>query len=247
MQRVVAAFVLLLLPWPAHALDITTCGQTVAAGEVGVLQVDISGCEFGVVLMNHAVLEMAGHAISVGNLGVQCLESRCAIHGPGDISGGGVGIWGFYPTGKRVVCDVDIPDTKNGGIQNAQRARVSNVTVRRVGFGSLNPEYSSGVYVDVLLGTNLTAADNAGYGVLGGSKVKLTALIATGNGNAGLTAQGRSLLRDSALTGNDGYESGYDLVAYLRPRVIDTICGRSASPGVTAEEPGPPWGVCAND
>lgn len=59
------------------------------------------------------------------------------------------------------------------------------MTVRRAGFGVIDPEYSAGIYVDRLKGTNVTTPDNAGYGVLGGTSVKLTALTAIGNGKAG--------------------------------------------------------------
>jgi hypothetical protein len=38
------------------------------------------------------------------------------------------------------------------------------------------------------------------------------------------------------ITGSDGYERGVDLIAYRRPRIVDTTCGLSASPGPTAEE-----------
>ena len=246
MQRLLVALTI-LLPCSALGLDVATCGQTVPSGEVGVLQADLSGCVDGVVLADRAVLEMTGHAISASHLGIQCVGSRCTVHGPGAISGAVVGIWGFYPTGRVDVTDVDIHDTPSAGIQNARRATLTNVTVRRAGFGAIDPEYSAGIYVDRLKGTNVTTADNAGYGVLGGTTVKLTALTSTGNGNAGIAAQNRSLLRESTITGNNGYGVGIDYVAYRRPRVIDTVCGLSASPGATAEEPGPPWGVCTGD
>src|SRR5689334_23011134 len=99
MQWVLAA-VTLLLPCSVFALDVTTCGQTVPTGDVGVLQADLSECVDGVVLADRAVLDMAGHAISASHLGVQCIAPRCAVHGPGDISGAVVGIWGFYPNGR---------------------------------------------------------------------------------------------------------------------------------------------------
>ncbi len=152
MQRMLVALTL-LLPSSVFALDVVTCGQTVPTGEVGVLQADLTGCVDGVVLANSAVLEMAGHAISASHLGVQCIGSHCAVHGPGDISGAAVGIWGFYPTGKVEVAGVDIHDTPLGGIQNARRATLTNVTVRRAGLGATDPEYSAGIYVDRLNGT----------------------------------------------------------------------------------------------
>jgi len=86
MQRVLIA-VMIVLPFRAIAFGVTTCGQTVPPGEVGVLQTDLAGCDDGVFLANRAVLEMAGHAISASHLGVQCIDERCAVHGPGDISG----------------------------------------------------------------------------------------------------------------------------------------------------------------
>src|SRR5262249_38139622 len=158
-------------------LDLTTCGQIVPPGEVAILQADLSGCEVGVALQDRAQLEMAGHAIVSGNLGVRCTERRCTVHGPGDISGGNVGIWGFYPSVRIDVSDLQIHDTSLAGISNARRATTTNVSVRRIGFGGVNPEYSAGIYVDVLRGTGVTAADNAGYGVLGGTRVVLTGLI----------------------------------------------------------------------
>ena len=247
-SAIVTVFPVLSTGWAADALDVTNCGQVVPAREVAVLQADLSGCDYGVVLNDHAVLEMNGHAIVSGNIGVLCFEPRCTVHGPGDISGGQVGIWGYYPGhGKIDARDIDIHDTNLGGIQNARSAKVTNVTVRRVGSGAPDPEYSAGIYVDKLRATNVMASDNAGYGVLGGTLAKLTGLTAIGNGNAGMAGQNRTVLRDSVLTGNNGYGLGVDLLVYRRPRVINTTCGLSAGPGVTAEQPGPPWGVCTND
>jgi hypothetical protein len=91
--------------------------------EVGVIETDLVGCSDGVLLANGAVLEMAGHAISASHLGVQCIDERCAVHGPGDISGAVVGIWGFYPTGRVDVSDIDIHDTPYAGIETRVAGR----------------------------------------------------------------------------------------------------------------------------
>ncbi len=53
----------------AHASDITTCGQTVAADDTGVLQADLdcSSAPVGVWLLRGATLDLNGHTISAGD------------------------------------------------------------------------------------------------------------------------------------------------------------------------------------
>src|SRR5512138_517192 len=92
--------ILLLLARTAHALDVTTCDQTVPSFEVGVLQTDLvcpnpntlegcigagSGAPAAVRLEANATLQMNGHSITGGCFGVRSFTGsarhRIAIQG----------------------------------------------------------------------------------------------------------------------------------------------------------------------
>src|SRR5690349_652599 len=74
----------------AWAMDITSCGTTVPAGDVGVLQADLActgqRVPAAVTLLNKATLQMNSHAIANGD--VLCSKSHCTVVGPGEIGGG---------------------------------------------------------------------------------------------------------------------------------------------------------------
>jgi hypothetical protein len=69
-QWILVASCALALAWvaTARATDVTTCGTTVAAGDTGVLQADLS-CPndfFGVRLLKGSTLQLNGHSIVGG-------------------------------------------------------------------------------------------------------------------------------------------------------------------------------------
>src|SRR4029077_4030306 len=72
----------------AAAVDVTACGQVVPARKTGVLQADLAGCFWGVVLKPGAKLELNGHSVSgrpdFSDLGA--CETNCTVSGPGDLS-----------------------------------------------------------------------------------------------------------------------------------------------------------------
>jgi len=83
-----------------HATDVTTCGQTIAAGDTGVLQADLtcSSGAFAVQLMHNARLQLNGHTLArvddAGGSGTATvlgsgdgMAARFKILGPGTIAG----------------------------------------------------------------------------------------------------------------------------------------------------------------
>src|SRR5262249_27176359 len=81
-------------------------------------------------------------------------------------------------------------------------------------------------------------------GVLAGAFKKITAIRvkATGNG-AGLGSAGSLTIVDSSITGS----TSVDIESVRRPRLRNTVCGKSAQLLLPQNTLGPPWGVCAND
>jgi hypothetical protein len=228
-----------------RAMDITACGQTVAAGDVGVLQADLLGCFIGVDLSNGATLQMNGHSISAGTTGILCEQSKCTVTGPGDIFQNTVGIrtWG-----RRVgLQNLNLHDNAERALDcNAPSLVVaSNLSVTHNGFGSsTKPDYTFALIGDSLRAEGLTVSDNAGIGIYFG-KFKIANATVTNNGNIGANALTRALLVNTTMTGNHGLDADYDIVSGKRPRLLSSTCGKSA----TAYGPFPPpsWGVCAND
>jgi hypothetical protein len=225
---------IMLLAPPARAVDITTCAlpalgagpvQTVPAKQTAVLQADLTGCHYAVALENGATLQMNGHVIrDCGVYAVVCLGRRCTIEGPGEITGGGCDVAGGAPTGKlqkMFLRDVNVHDTWGsvGGVRT--RLFATNVTVTHQ---IDNPNAFGGSQVAVggygVVGTNLVATDNIGFGVVAFKRLRLV---------------------DSTVTGNNGFERGLDIESNARPHLVDTVCGRSV------DEFNVPWGVCTND
>ena len=94
MPRWIVTTFLVLGSSAVWALDITSCNQTVASGEAGVLQADL-GCQPGdahaVALEDRASLDLNGHTIDnpghfAFGAAIRCF-GRCTVVGPGQISG----------------------------------------------------------------------------------------------------------------------------------------------------------------
>src|SRR5262245_15049690 len=122
-----AALVLVLLGSSTlQAADVTTCGQTLLAGEVGnlVADLDCTGIPAAAVYMNAgATLEMNGHTLTGGVTGVathpwQRGGPTTRIIGPGEITGmtgGGPNVGcAIFTANKVVVQDVDMHDNGCG-------------------------------------------------------------------------------------------------------------------------------------
>jgi hypothetical protein len=94
-----------------------------------------------------------------------------------------------------------------------------------------------------LRGEDVTVNDTNGRGISGGH-VQITRLQVHGNQFAGVIGT-RLTLIDSDVTGNDlAFGEGIDIGSLRRPRLVNTICGKSQ---VDSAPAGTSWGVCQND
>jgi len=232
MRTIATAAFLALSVSAALAVDVTTCAlptlgdtvQTIPPGETAVLQADLSGCHYAVALENNATLQFNGHTISdCGVYAVVCLGRHCTIEGPGEVTGLGcnVGQQTDGRLGRMTVRNLSMHDTWGtlGGVRTILQAE--NLTVT----GQIdNPYGEGGSQIAVtgyrVTGTNLSITDNIGFG---------------------LTSYRRTRLTNSTLTGNNGFEGGYDFISDRPPRFEGVTCGRSLRAA------GGTWGVCAND
>ena len=93
MLRVPVVVGIVFLASAAHALDVTSCGQTVPARETGFLQADLA-CPsgVGVHLADKATLDLNGHTLAAtADSAIVCDGKKCRVlstAGAGDVSGG---------------------------------------------------------------------------------------------------------------------------------------------------------------
>jgi hypothetical protein len=81
-------------------------------------------------------------------------------------------------------------------------------------------------------------------GVLAGAGKRITAIRVTATGNgAGLGSAGSLTIVDSSITGS----TSVDIESVRRPRLRNTVCGKSAQLLLPQNTLGPPWGVCTDD
>ena len=238
MSRTLALLLsVVVLTSPARAVDITSCAlptagggpvQSVPARQTAVLQTDLTGCHYAVVLEDHAVLQMNNHKISdCGIFAILCQGRRCTVEGPGEITGGGCNVAARSIDGKlqkMFISDLNVHDTWGsvGGVRT--RLYATDVSVA----GQLaNPSGD----------TPTSQVAVAGYGVVGKN------LIVTDNIGFGISAFSKLRLKDSTVTGNNGFDVGIDLISSARPHLTDTTCGRSTTGDVGLHS----WHVCTND
>jgi hypothetical protein len=223
----------------ASALDITTCEQTVPTFEVATLQADLSciGPAAGVYLGHRATLELNGHVLSSDSVAfgaVKCM-GWCTVNGPGGITGSGYGV----VFDKRLhITGVDVHHNLIGILPNGSGSRTiaRDVILRsNIGEGYFGSE-------SVFRGVNVSVHDNGDFG-LGDKVIRLVDSDVTNNAAPGIAGE-RVAVRGSTITGNDGLGAGVDLLAFRRPRVVDSTCGKSQQ---TGQPPGTTWGVCTND
>ena len=126
----------------AMGYDITTCGQTVPKGEVGIVQADLD-CPQGVdarivTLEPKAQLDLNGHTLNGGAAGVECLGKApvCTIRGPGVISGSlYLGVFTRIGVRRLVIENVTLSDHEVTAVMTggARRVELRNVALDRNG------------------------------------------------------------------------------------------------------------------
>lgn len=248
MFRILVAGLALLVPVVGRAVDVTGCGQVVPPRETGVLQVDLTGCSssaVGVFLSDRSELELNGHAIASGALGVHCFEKRCTVRGPGEIRGAAVhGLLASFDNARVRVEDVDVHDNAFGGIvasSGKPRIVVERVQARNNAVGIET------IFKGRIFGEDVDASNNRSNGIVAGARFRFKRLTLLDTGatapdpvDDGLVClYGGGTLVDSTVTGS----AGADLATFRRPRIINSTCGTSRF----VDPAGSPWGVCTND
>jgi len=246
--RAVAVVILSLVgPVSVRAFDVTGCSQVVPPNETGVLQNDIAGCPssaVGVFLDDRSELDLNGHVIDGGTIGVHCFGRHCAVRGPGEIRYAVRGVVATAPSARLLVEDVDVHHNAFGGIETdsggKSRIVAQRVKARYNGVG-IQTNFKGKVF-----GEDVDASFNRSDGIVAGSKFsfeRLTILdtgvgypVVYGKGLVNLYGGGR--LIDSTITGS----TYIDIDTVRRPRLIASTCGTSRS-----TRTGEAWGVCSND
>jgi hypothetical protein len=247
-RALVASLVGLMVPVLAHAFDVTACGQVVPPRETGVLQVDLTGCgssAVGAFLSDRSELDLNGHAIASGAIGVHCTGKRCTVHGPGEIRNVTVhGLRASFKNARVRVEDVNVHDSAFAGIvADSGRPRITVERVQATG----NAVGIETIFSGQIVGEDVDASNNRSSGIVAGRRFRFTrlTLLNTGAGDPhpeddGLVClYGGGSLTDSTVTGS----AGADLATFKRPRLVRSTCGTSrfVGPG------GATWGICTND
>lgn len=203
------ALVALLALWPgavARAFDVTECYQTVPPHETGELRVDLSCDGSGgpnVTLSRSARLELNGHTISGGYIGVSTYPGgHNLIQGPGDIvaaSGDpfGCAIAPSSPTTIRyldlhlnrrgIVTVYDFPLKLEGLVISNNSAEGITSYLANVGGGASSIGPGSGK----ITGRNVIVTSNGENGIEAYGALKLRGGSVSGNGGAGIVSDGR--------------------------------------------------------
>ena len=259
-MRLVLGF-FLLLPAIAAATDVTTCGQEVAPGDIGVLVADLD-CSAAtdvlaaVLIRDRATLELNGHTVTApaGADGVVTDQSHHgAIKGPGTIRGGLTNVMSGY--GTLSLSDVTLEGASEGAVQSQPGSLVvTNVSVTSLGFGvSARKIVASHLTVatvqhDCILGNILRGSDitvsGCATGVSLSGSARVTRLDARDNVTVGITARAVRL-EDSVVTGNRFLGAPLDILTRRRPLLVNTSC--DVSKQLVDGQIGATWGVCASD
>lgn len=246
MLRSVLVALTLLVPMLAYGVDVTGCGQAVPARETGVLQVDLVGCgssAVGVFLSDRSELDLNGHAVASGAIGVHCTERRCTVHGPGEVRNATVdGILASFMNARVRVEDVDVHDNASGGI--IASSGKPRITLERVSARG-NDVGIETIFKGSISGEDVDASNNRFNGVVAGARFRFNRLTlldtAAGQseGDGLVCLYGGGKLIDSTVTGS----AGADLATFRRPKLTNSTCGTSrfVDPG------GSTWSVCTND
>ena len=221
-------------------VSVTACGQTVGAGEQGVVDADLT-CATGegtfvVAVENGGSLDLAGHTLAGGRTGIRCTR-RCTVGStgaPGTIkdteSGVGAGLAAVTDGGRVWLSNLSFENHSIGILTDFETAKIygTDITLTNNGLG---------MQARKIAVTSLGASGN--YTVALSRKTTLINSTVIASGDSALT--GRSvLLRDSSVSGSG---SGIDLLTQRRPRLVNSTCEVSR----ILQNPTDTWGVCAND
>ena len=257
-------FVMLLLATPAvgASVPVTTCGQVVERGTVGVLTGDLAcGIAWGVCRQCATCPDDVTPAVACSSP-ADCPDPSVNVcDGGGDfsvavfvvpgarlelnghtISGAQIGVFGGRP-------DFTVPrgTTRLVGPGTITATREAVRGFRATVTGVALHENLYGIAASKLRLADVDASGNT-IGVSVFDSLRATRLTADGNRSLGVLAYESARLASSHVTGS----GTVDITSELRPRVTATTCDRSAALEETAQpgiyEPtGPPWGVCAGD
>jgi hypothetical protein len=261
MRALVVSVLTLAVAGSAAAVDIATCGQSVAdedvaCSTVGDCYAAIDQCaRTAVSLGAGAILQLNGHSIT--GAGVLCsADGICGVAGPGSILGAPVGILarkkvvasgltidggGFgivSRLGGAILSDVNLTDNAEDGIWSWRG------TIRAVG-GIATGNGGTGLYATLksVIARGVTTSNNGNHGI-DGYPVRGVDVTAQGNTGAGVVSSKGLSVADSTLTGNGLGYGGLDVVSARRPRVRNTVCDHSRN---TGPDGGGSWGVCSAD
>jgi len=181
----------------ALATDITTCYQTIVAGDVGVLQVDldcsqVAGYGPNIGLHPAARLQLNGHRLLGGRIGVGTYAGRgrrATIDGPGEISG----MTGGEQGGSVYGCGI--------AAENSVLVRNVQVHDNRCGIVSV---YTHRVDLEDVSVTNNVDDGITYYSDTRHKRVSVERVTVTGNGGAGIRAPRTLSLKEATVTGNGG-------------------------------------------
>jgi hypothetical protein len=250
----------------AHArvqVPITTCGQVVERGQVGILMADLAcghqwgtcracvqaGCAgLGVPCSGppdcpDPAVNVCDGSEAVPSVGVYVVPgARLYLNGH-SIGGVQFGIYGARPDNTGTSARVRIVGP--GTVASTREAtRGSNLSL------SDGVTLTDSLYGVVASKARLKDVDTSGntIGVSVFQALRATRVTADGNRYAGFVSYAGARLSSCHATGN----AVIDVTTELRPRVAATTCDHSAAleetgqPGIY-EPTGPPWGVCAGD
>jgi hypothetical protein len=230
------------------AVDVTACGQIVPARAVGVLQTDLTSCvanDVAVAVGDRGRLDLNGHVVASGAIGVQCLGRRCTVEGPSEIRD--VSLFGiFIPAdqGRLTVRDAVVRNSGQVGVfAMGSRPRVKLERVALHGNGSGVVTSMSGS----LSGKDVSASENRQWGVAAGKQLRFTRLevLDTGvgqpdPGDGVICFSCAAALIDSTVTGS----TRKDILTFKKPRLVRSSCGTSGRP---SDPDGTTWGICTDD
>lgn len=222
----------------AAEVSITACGQTVPAGETGVLASDLAcgddPATFAVAVGSGATLDLAGHTLSGDTTGVRCTGRRCTV-----ISSGAAGtILDMETAGIAVPEDHGKLTVSNIALVNCDFALLTNFTFGKV-IGERVTLTGSGIGIQAgkIILTGLTATGN--YRVVQARKTLLRDSNISASEDSAISGENVSL-RNTSVTGSG---SGIDLLTDRSPRLLGSTCDTSR----VLSDPTQSWGVCSND
>ena len=235
----------------AGTVPVTTCGQFVGSGDVGVLQADLlcppSGV--GVSLDPNAGLQLNGHRISGAMIGVYTHAGRTDIQGPGVIRDAvEVGVYAPNNEGRHTVRIHGDVDLKGHGISAISLGQSNKVNLQLT---DVHIEDNPGTTLGQCNGIKLRAANvevlRNGGGICGDA-IRLDRVDIQDNQGAGIFSwRATARLRDTIVTGH----TPYDIETTRRPRLMgSSSCGLSVQlpPFPDFPAPGAPsWSVCSGD